>query len=354
MRHAGGLVSLLIMALASHAWAGPTKPAARKLAEAPVPLDEHRVVVSEGDAKSARLVNELEQELKASAYVIVRVPRVALDPASMLQALRDAHAARGILLSEDGKSVIVLAASRGGTTLRVYGEYSLDRDNRLARRRQWIALVERLRVSPDDEEGSDEPALPIPAATATVTPRRYVPTGGEPPDLRVYRLGVTVALGYVTERTGLVSHMQLVGNYLISPRITLIAHGLWPLVPGERTTSGEVRSRVWTFVGNVGLSGDLGRPTWWANPYLGMTVGMQFLLGYVDRPDDATTATYKIGSLALDLHAGVRLLLRSGAWLLAQVSAGRLNSLATRSEDMTDALADGWSVRSALGLIMAL
>ena len=352
MKHAGGLVSLAMVTLASQAWAQPQEPTARKMAEAPVPLDPQRVVVTQGDAKSTKLVSELEQELKASAYVIVRVPKVDLEPESMLRALREAHAARGILLSEDGKSVIVLAASRGGTTLRVYGEYSLDQDNRLARRRQWIALVERLRVSPEEEEGADE--LTATPAAAVTAPRRYIPISGEPPDLRVYRMGVTVALGYVTERTGLVSHMQLLGNYLLSPRICLIAHGLWPLVPGERGTSDGEHSRVWTFTGNVGLSGDFGKPAWWATPYLGMTVGMQFLLAYVDHPDDATTATYKIGSLALDLHTGARVLLRSGTWLLLQVSIGRLTSLATRPGPMTDALADGWSLRSALGLIMAL
>jgi hypothetical protein len=320
-------------------------------------------VVTEADAKTARLVNELEQELKASSYVIVRVPKVALEPEAMLQTLRDAHAARGILLSEDGKSVVVLAASRGGTTLRVYGEYSLDRDNRLARRRQWISLVERLHVPTEDEEDSKEgtpwdaaaaPAALAAAATTVETAKHAESDIAEQPDRRTNRLGVTVALGYVTGRTGLVSHLLLLGNRRLSPRISLIAHGLWPMVPGERVTTDGVRSRVWTFAGNLGLSGDFGRPSWWANPYFGMTVGAQFLLAYVDRPDDAITDTYRVASLTLDLHVGVRLLLRRGTWLLLQASAGHVTSLATRPGEMTDSLADAWAVRSALGLLMAL
>jgi hypothetical protein len=115
-----------------------------------------------------------------------------------------------------------------------------------------------------------------------------------------------------------------------------------------------VHSRVWTFAGNVGLSVDLGRPSWWLNPYLGSTIGLQFLLAYVDRPDDAITSTYRVGSLTLDLNAGVRIELRRGTWLLLQASGGRVSSLATRPGIMTDSLSDNWALRSALGLMMAL
>jgi hypothetical protein len=357
MKRAGALAILAVLAATNDSWARPSAHAGRTLAEAPAAAEAQRVVVTEGDAKTAKLVGELEQELKASSYVIVRVPKVALEPEAMLQALRNARAARGILLSEDGKSVVVLAASRRGTTLRVYGEYSLDRDDRLARRRQWISLVERLRVPPDEDEEDKEGGPLTAAPVASVVAEAAKPT--EPdvtvePDRRVHRLGVTVALGYVTGRTGLVSHLQLVGNRRLSTRISLIAHGLWPMVPGERATTDGVRSRVWTFAGNVGLAADLGRPWWRVNPYAGMTVGMQFLLAYVDRPDDATTGIYRIASLTLDLHLGVRLLLRRGTWLLLQASGERLTSLATRPGAMTDSLADAWAVRSALGLLMAL
>jgi hypothetical protein len=125
------------------------------------------------------------------------------------------------------------------------------------------------------------------------------------------------------------------------------------MVPGERVTPDGVHSRVWTFGGDVGLAGDLGRPSWWTQPFFGMTIGMQFLLAYLDWPD-ATTSTYRIASLSLDLHVGVRLALQRGTWLLLQASGARLSSLATESGPMTDSLADGWAVRSALGLMMAL
>jgi hypothetical protein len=363
MMCAGGLALLALLAAASDGRAWPPQHAPRRLAEATVSGEAQRVVVSEGSAKNARLLHELEQELRASSYAIVRVPNVALEPEAMLATLREARATRGILLSEDGKSVLVLAASQSGTTLRVYGEYSLDRDNRLARRRQWISLVERLRVPTDDEEdglastpwlASGAAASP-PARVATATAKPPAATAlGEQPDRRVYRLGVTVALGYLSGRTGFVSHLLLVGNRRLSPRISLIAHGLWPMVPGERVTIDGIRSRVWTFGGNVGLAGELGRPSWWASPYLGMTVGMQFLLGYVNWPDDPTTGTYRVGSLSLDLHAGVRFALQRGTWLLLQASGGRLSSLATEEGPMTDSLANGWAVRTALGLMMAL
>lgn len=336
-------------------------PRPRRLAQAPA-TDAQRVVLSEGDGKSARLVNELEQELKASSYAVVRVGRVALEPDAMLRALRDARAARGILLAEDGKSVVLLAASPDGKRLRVYGEHSVDRDNRLARRRQWISLVERLRVPTEDE---DELADGLPwdrgpgtsGATPAVTTdasRAGELDDAETWDREPYRLGATVALGYVTGRTGLTSHLLLMGNRRLSPRLSLVAHALWPMVPGERASADGMRSRVWTFAGNLGLLADLGRPEWWANPYLGMTVGMQFLLAYIDwNRVDASSGTYRIASLAADLHAGARFALRRSTWLVWQVSAGHLTSLASESGPMTRDLSEAWAWRSALGLLMA-
>jgi hypothetical protein len=111
---------------------------------------------------------------------------------------------------------------------------------------------------------------------------------------------------------------------------------------------------VWTFAGALGLLGDLGRPSWSANPYLGTSVGMQFLLAYLDRSQDAITEVYRIASLTLDAHAGVRVSLRQGAWLIVQVSFGRVLSLAPHPGEVTTSLSDAWAMRSAVGLLMAL
>jgi hypothetical protein len=361
MRGIRWLVALALLGGAAAAHARPAKPAEYRLAEGPPAVtDTQRVVVSEGDAKSARLVGELEQELKASSYVVVRVPKVALEPEAMLKTLREAHAARGILLAENGKSVVVLAASRDGSRLRVYGEYSLDRENRLARRRQWIALVERLRVPTEDEEeeGASWDAMIAPRLTPVAGAADVTASTTEPdsalPDHRPQRLGLAVALGYVTGRTGLTSHLLLVGQQRLSPHINLTLHGLWPMVPGERVSADGVRSRVWTFAGALGLVGDLGRPAWWAMPYVGMTVGMQFLLAYIDWTQQAATDTYRVASLTLELQAGARLRLRRGTWLLVQASGTRVASLATRPGVLTESLADAWAVRGALGLLMSL
>ena len=362
MRRAGWLAALAVIDLVGDAWARPARSAERSLAEAAeAPDAEKRIVVTEGDGKTARFVSELEQELKASSYVVVRVPKVAFEPEAMLQTLGNAHAARGILLSDDGKSVVVLAASRNGARLRVYGEYALDRDNRLARRRQWIALVERLRIPTEDEAKDDVawlgPMLPPahPAAPVVAeTPKSAAPDADDSLDRHANRLGVSVALGYVTGRTGLTSHLLVMGHHRVSRHLSLLAHGLWPMVPGERTSSDGTRSRVWTFAGSLGLLGELGRPSWSVNPYLGMSLGLQFLLGYLDRSQDAITEVYRIASLTLDAHVGVRLALRQGTWLILQVSCGRVQSLAPHPGEMTASLSDAWAVRSAVGLLMAL
>jgi hypothetical protein len=357
------LMALLVLGGASPAAARPPRHAARQLAEAPAVADRQRVVVSEGEGKTARLVNELEQELKASSYVVVRVPQVALEPEAMLKALREAHATRGILLAEDGKSVVVLAAAPDGSRMRVYGEYSLDRDNRLARRRQWIALVERLRVPTDEEDDDQEDAAwidgigPRPRPAASVSDRAAPPgAAAEPPSAAGFaqRLGLAFALGNVTGRTGFTSHLLLMGYQRLIPHLSLVLHVLWPMVPGESGWANGVHSRVWTFAGAVGFVGELGPPGRWVDPYLGATLGVQFLLAYVDWAQQSATDTYRVASLNVDAHAGVRLRLRTGTWLLVQVSGGRVSSLATRAGEMTQSLAEGWAVRCAVGLLMAL
>jgi len=368
MMRVGWLAALALIGLAENAWARPARPAQRTLAETATPATAtdpgKRIVVTEGDGKTARLVDELEQELKASSYVVVRVAKVALDPEAMLQTLRTAHAGRGILLSDDGKSVVVLAAARDGASLRLFGEYSLDRDNRLARRRQWIALVERLRV-PTEDEGDGEkdgvpwgepvqPPAPSPASLASQTPTGTVSEENDALDRHADRLAVAVALGYVTGRTGLTSHLLVVDHHRVSPRLSLFAYGLWPMVPGESTSSDGTRSRAWTFAGALGLLGDLGQSSWTANPYLGASVGVQFLLAYLDRSKDAITEVYRVASLTLDAHAGVRVALRKGTWLILQMSWGRILSLAPHPGEMTTSLSDAWAVRSAIGLLMAL
>jgi hypothetical protein len=367
MKRAPALAFLALVGLAGNAWAGRARPIERRVADASAgPESAKRIVVTEGDGKTARLVAELEQELKASSYVVVRMPKVAFEPESMLATLHKAHAARGILLSEDGKSVVVLAASKDGTRLRVYGEYSLDRDNRLARRRQWIALVERLRIPSEDEDetrdGDDDVPWGGPASTPAASSASRTPEDSPPKkeeldvawDRHADRLGVSVALGYLTGRIGLTSHLLIVGHHRITPRLSLVAHALWPMVPGERVSVDGIRSRVWTFAGALGLQGDLGRPSWAANPYLGSSVGVQFLLAYVDRHQDASTDVYRIASLTLDVHAGVRLAIRRGSWLFFQVSGGRAISLVPNPGEMTASLSHAWAVRSAVGLLMAL
>jgi hypothetical protein len=96
------------------------------------------------------------------------------------------------------------------------------------------------------------------------------------------------------------------------------------------------------------------RPSWRADPFVGATAGLQFLLAYVDHSEQAITDVYRVASLALDAQMGVRLLLRRETWLVLQVSGGRAVSLATQARVMTDSLADTWAVRTAVGLLMAL
>lgn len=365
-----GAATVLVVGLSVPASARSDHPVQRRVAEAGGP-ETRRVVVSEGEGKTARLLSELEQELKASSYVVIRVPKVAFEPEAMLKTLQEAQASRGILLSDDGKTVMVLAATPTSSTLRVYAEYLLNHESRLARRRQWIALVERMRVSMEEEQDADR-AEPQPAEAPHETngsPWRTADMGpidlAEPPvETPVERrsttaveqasdgLGASVALGYITGGTGLTSHLLLNGYHHLTPRISLAAQFLWPMVQGECSVDG-MRSRVWSFIGAFGLMAEPARPSARVDPYLGLTVGMQFLLAYVDRPQ-AITDVHRVASLTLDSQLGIRLRIHASTWLVLQASVGRAIALSTESDDVTRSLADTWGFRAAVGLLMAL
>ncbi len=361
-------LALAVLCFAGEAWSWPElqpedRSAESPSAEADITGDPQRVVVVEGDRKTIRFVNELEEELKASSYVVVREPAVVpFEPAAMLQTLRRDRALRGIVVSEDGRSVAVFAASSGGTTLREHAKYSVDRENRLARRRQWISLVERLRVPTEDsdeaEEGTAVMAVAAPAPPAVTVaeegPSRMDGADAETLHRRVPRLGASVALGYVTGRTGITSHLMITGHLGLSPRLSFLVTALWPMVPGEKASDNGLRSRVWTFSAAGGLVADLGQHSWLVNPFLGATVGMQFLLAYVDSSQEANSDVYRVASLTTDVHAGLRVSLRQDTWLLIEMIGGRLTSLATHPGEVTDSLAQAWAVRTAVGLIMAL
>jgi hypothetical protein len=367
-RFAVGAAAVMVLGLSLPAGARSANPVRRSVAQVSG-AEARRVVVSEGEGKTARLLSELEQELKASSYVVIRVPKVAFEPEAMLKTLQDAQASRGILLSDDGKTVMVLAATPTPGSLRVYAEYSLNHENRLARRRQWIALVERMRVSMEEEQNAeraeqqpDEPSSETngsPWRTADLEPIDLAEPSGETPAERRSMtaveqasdgLGASVALGYITGRTGLTSHLLLNGHHHLTPRISLAAQVLWPLVQGERSSD----ARVWSFIAAFGLMAEPARPSARVNPYLGLTVGMQFLLAYVDRYNQAITDVYRVASLTLDSQLGIRVRIHASTWLVIQASVGRAIALSTESGEMTRSLADTWGFRTAVGLLMAL
>jgi len=72
-----GAAIIVILGSPPPASARSDNPAERTVAEASGP-ENRRVVVSEGESKTARLLSELEEELKASSYVVIRM-RVSME-----------------------------------------------------------------------------------------------------------------------------------------------------------------------------------------------------------------------------------------------------------------------------------
>jgi hypothetical protein len=321
--------------------------------------DSERVVVSAA-GQAARFVAELEHELRASSFAVIEVSGVGPEPDAMMAALAEARASRGVRISDEG--VAVFSLTHSGRSLRLFGEHSVDLHDRLARRRQWISLVERLRVAPEDDvadenvvgevdENVSDPNRPPPppspsrvsqaaSAASTRTPGAELASPARPA-----RLGAAAALGYARSNSELLSHLQLTGYKAVSPRFSLYVAGLWPLVAGERIKN-DIRSRAWTFTVGGGTLLDLGPSTWLVQPFAGLGVGMQFLVVYVDYQAGGQSDVEKTLSGVVEAQLGTRINLRPDMALLIQFSGARVIG----SASSTRTLADTWLVRSSLGL----
>lgn len=309
--------------------------------------DSERVVVS-AVGQGARFLSELEQELRASSFTVIERTQVGLEPQAMTEALVEANAARGVRISDDG--VAVFSLTGGARSLRLYGEHLADLHDRLARRRQWISLVERLRVPPEDDavEEEESPVAPPPPAPAVQrnVPVPTLPTAVEPAPLsRPASLGAAATLGYARGNSELLSHLLLTGQKAVSPRFSLYVAGLWPLVAGERVRD-DVRSRAWTFTVGGGALLDLGPSTWPVQPFVGLGVGLQFLVVYVDYQAGGQSDVEKTLSGVAEAQLGTRINLRPDMALLIQFSGARVMG----SASSTRTLADTWLVRSSLGV----
>jgi hypothetical protein len=345
---------VLIVAFGKPAWA----------AESSSP-DSERIVVSAA-GQGARFLAELEHELRASSFAVVEVAEIGSETQAMISALTAAKAARGVRISD--QEVAVFSLTNSGHSLRLFAERLADLSDRLARRRQWISLVERLRVTPEDDpngDGSgdvdtdagpdgvdadqfDRPAVhsaPRPVSQPRdKAPNRTANAELAPPE-RPACLGAAAALGYARGNGELLSHLQLTGQKTLSPPFSFYVAGLWPLVAGERIRN-DIRSRAWTFTIGGGVVIDLGPSSWLVQPFVGMGVGMQFLVVYVDYQAGGQSDVEKTLSGVLEAQVGTRIKLRPDIAMLFQLSGAR----AIGSASPTSTLADTWLVRSSLGL----
>ena len=72
-----GAAIIVILGSSLPASARSDNPVRRSVAQVSGP-ENRRVVVNEGEGKTARLLSELEEELKASSYVVIRM-RVSME-----------------------------------------------------------------------------------------------------------------------------------------------------------------------------------------------------------------------------------------------------------------------------------
>jgi len=259
------------------------------------PAQAAPVAIALVSASPSAAASELARELETSGFFVV--PFFPPGSASY----------DSVILTDDASSVRVLRRLPGSPP-QVVATLPVDRDDDLARRRTWLAVVEQLRL----------PApVPLPPAALAATSR----TARAEARPAAFALGAATALelgGGAGQPTG---HLQLSWLVPIGSGRAIAARALWPLV-GAQLQTADSFVRMWTFGAAAGVQQLLDSPSGRLRPFLGATVGSRLLLADLNDLQGPSSRTRFTPTVAVAGQLGLRLQLRSHVDLFAETELG--------------------------------
>jgi hypothetical protein len=335
----------------------------------------------------SRLAGELKREL--SAANLSSVSMVASDrdwPAEMTDLVALPYL-QGVVVGSDEGRMIVFSRTAVSGRVEVRFELRFDPNDRPARRRACLAVVESLRVL---GEGAlperEEPASELPAVAVTGGPPVGVPERARvvavatpvaapataapvtrPPEVTTSApalpaalpprepgvLGVATMLDVDRTLGAPMGHLQFMWFIPVRGRFAFRAQAMWPLM-GTALRAGSTDVRVWTFGAAVGgqYSFTPAQARW--RPYAGIATGTQVLLtdtagngAEVDKP----RAVF-VPSANVRLQTGVRVVVASRLHVLGEIEATRDWILQSSNRaDYRDSAANGVAFHALLGVL---
>ena len=367
----GGLVRGLRVTLALACGALGWQPAAQA-ASPPV-----GVVAPAG----SRLAGELKRELTVAN--LASVSMVASDrdwPAEMTDLVALPYLQGVVVGSDDGRMIVFSRAAVSGR-VEVRFELHFDPNDRPARRRACLAVVESLRVlgegAPEPREapaiavtGGPPVAVPVSAPTrvasaapvagspVVVPPRppevsaTAAPLSlGAPAPREPWVLGVATMLDVDRTLGAPMGHLQFMWFIPVRGRLAFRAQAMWPLM-GTALRAGSEDVRIWTFGAAVGGQYAFASAQALWRPYAGLAAGSQLLL-----TDTASAAAEKpralfVPSANLRVQTGVRVVLAPRFHLLVELEGTRDWLLqSSHRADYRDTAANTLAFHALLGVL---
>ena len=300
-----------------------------------------------------RLAEELRQELDASGFAVRTIPGAAgADPDSSL-------AGEGVVVAVHDQSVTIFAPGASFSGAAPPTELRAEADDRPARRRLCLAVVERLRrwqaerpPPPTTPPASDAPApatlLPVPTPTAAaIAP----PVDRQPAPLRrPWALGAASALNILSVRGTPTGHVVLSAEKGLTDRLALVLRAAWPILGAQFTDQGRF-VRTWTFGTDVGVNLRLVDSAARLRPVIGAAVGAGVALVDTDEFELRSSAIDFLPALTGALNAGLRLRLRPLVDLFVQADVTQGLLLAKDVRDYERDAAVERLFRIALGVM---
>lgn len=281
----------------------------------------HRVAIV--FQQTPKLLTELNGELQSSSLSVVVFKHGGGGLAEVVPDLRQAEVFDGVLLDPDENHVVVFSLPPGGSDVVIRGTYAIDKTNRLARRRLWLALVEQLRHPPERVRLADGQDKQIQLVPATETPatgdRAPHPPATTPP--AAWMTGAASSVRISGHSIGIASHLMVTGVRTGRSRFEIVVTGLWPVLAAHLDKE-HAQIRIWTFLAMLGFQLRLGSPGSRVQPFVGISVGGELCLTDTYRSGSRLTNVAQTFSSVLEAVGGVRLTLSPRLAVLFQLHMG--------------------------------
>jgi len=329
----------------------------------------------------SRLAGELKRELAAANLASVSMVASDRDWPSEMTDLVALPYLQGVLVGSDDGRMIVFSRAAVSGRVEVRFELHFDPNDRPARRRACLAVVESLRVlgettpAPRDLAGIaviGGPPVAVPAAEPT---RVVASTAGDvagpvaaparapevstsapmnlsaPAPREPWVMGVATMLDVDRTLGAPMGHLQFMWFIPVRGRFAFRAQAMWPLM-GTALRGGSSDVRIWTFGAAVGGQYAFAPAQARWRPYAGVAAGSQLLL-----TDTASAAAEKpralfVPSANARLQAGVRVVLAPRLHLLTELEATRDWLLqSSHRADYRDSAANTVTFHALLGVL---